>query len=172
MILVHHKACKPLFYAAYSKIKRHFSLVVLNNEDLKMQTYDTAHPAQHHQNTTGYKFIAVFSLAVFLVYAVQNHLITEAFSYALSLLFDNFSVKSSSIIADVVILIFLALALFGLWILFVNFTTFSTITAALLIAAAVYFGTDETDHKKIKLTDNAKKEKFIEPNHKFDGIGG
>lgn len=138
-----------------------------------MQT-DYSAAAQHYpnQSTGGLKFIAAFLLGIFLVYAVQQHLITNAFSACMSLLFDQFSIKSSSIIADIVILIFIALALFGLWVLFINFTTLLIIAAACLLAGLLYLSSDDSKIKPVKFSDDTKSEKFVQPNHKFDGIGG
>jgi 4-hydroxybenzoate polyprenyltransferase len=119
----------------------------------KMQTYDTAaaHPAQNHPTQSSGIFIAVLvALGAFLFYAIQQHLITDAFVYLMSQFFDSFSIKSTSIIADIAILIFFGLALFGLFCLFKFFFVVTVSVVIIVGFAAAFLAHDTPSHHTLK----------------------
>ena len=128
-----------------------------------MTDYTSANPAQNIQNqNSGIGFILLFSLAIFLFFAVQKHLITDFFVYLLSFAFDSFTIKSHSIMADIVILAVLLLALFGLF-CFVKFFFSLFITVAIIgviALAAFYF--DAFDYEP-KLKSNEAIERNYAP---------
>ena len=108
-----------------------------------MTDYTSANPAQNIQNqNSGIGFILLFSLAIFLAYAVNKGMIVEGFIYLLSYFFDNFQVKihNNNIIADIALLVFILLALFGLF-CFVKFffSLFVTVAIIGVIALAVFY---------------------------------
>jgi accessory gene regulator protein AgrB len=143
--------------------------LISNNEENKMQTYDT-HSANHAQNypnqSNGIIFIILFSVAIFFFIAVQKHLITDFFVYLLSFAFDSFTIKSHSITADIIILAVLLLALFGLF-CFVKFffSLFVTVAIIGVIAlAAFYFDAfDYEQPHEAKLKNNEAIERNYAP---------
>ncbi len=107
-------------------------------EDSKMQTQTAQHYPQR-QNTGS---LIAFSLlsGVFLVYAVQSHLVTEAFMVLMSLFFDQFTVKSSSIVPDIALLVFFALATIGALSVIKNHFAVTITGAILAVVAALVWG--------------------------------
>ncbi len=133
----------------------------------KMQT-DYPQSAPHAQNypnqSSGVFFIVLFSIAIFLFFAVQKHLITDFFVYLLSFAFDSFTIKSHSIMADIIILAVLLLALFGLF-CFVKFffSLFVTVAIIGVIAmAAFYFDVFDFGQQH---TEKTKNNEAIERNY-------
>ena len=126
-----------------------------------MQTYDTAQPAQNYpnQNANGLKFIAVFSLALFSAYAVQNHLITDAFSYCMAQLFDNFSLKTNSITADIILLIAFLLMLFGLFCLFKFFLPIAITLLMIGVIAWLFLAPDTDKPHEVRIKSGDKFER-------------
>jgi hypothetical protein len=103
----------------------------------KMQTIPSAPPAQniqHPKQSTGLYFLSLFSLALWLAYAVANGLIIEGVIYALSYFYDDFHVKIhvSNIYPDLFLLSVILLALYGLHTLIKNY--FAVTVAAVIIA--------------------------------------
>jgi hypothetical protein len=87
-----------------SSFTRHFVQPHNIYEVNKMQqSTQSAHPAQNTQ-ANGIIFVVLFSLALLLAYAVNQHLVTDCFVGLLSLFFDSFSVKTSSILTDIAML--------------------------------------------------------------------
>lgn len=161
MILFHIKSLQALFYAACSNPKRHFSLVVSNNEVNKMTT-QTAQTAQSYPKSTGgFKTLFAIIAGVFLFYAVQHHLITDLFVYLLSLVFDTFSIKVTGLIPDIIILIVLALLLLGIWHLLQFYLAATVILLAVAIIAGVMFSDDpaKTDSKGLSLLSHISSDK-------------
>ena len=79
-----------------------------------MQTIQSTHPVQtHSKQGNGLFLVCLLSIGAFLFYAVQSHLITDAFVAIISLFFDKFSVKSTSTSADIALLIFFAVFTVG-----------------------------------------------------------
>lgn len=123
----------------------------------KMQTYDTTganHPAHSYQpnQSNQITFVVVFLLALFLAYAVNQHLITDAFSYCMAQLFQHFSISGGSIYADIFLLIAFLLMLFGLFCLFKFFFVATVSVMIIAVLAAVFFApeTDQPHEVKIK----------------------
>jgi hypothetical protein len=136
MIPVYHYACKPLFHAVYSNQKRHFSLVVSNIKDFKMTTHSATQAQNFPQSNSGFKFILAILAGVFLFYAVQSHLVTDAFIACLSLIFDKFSVKATGVFPDITLLILFALVAMGVHALIKNH--FAVVITGAVLAVAVF----------------------------------
>lgn len=134
-----------------------------STEAKKMQTYDTtqsANPAQHYPiQTSGIRFVILFSLALFLAYAVNNHLVTDAFAFTMSHLFDNFSIKSGSIYADIALLIFFSLAVFGLFCVFKFFLPLALTVLIIAGLAWVFLAPDTDQPHEVKIKSGDKFEK-------------
>jgi fatty acid desaturase len=132
-----------------------------------MTDYTSANPAQNIQNqNSGIGFILLFSLAIFLAYAVNKGMIVEGFIYLLSYFFDNFQVKihNNNIIADIALLVFILLALFGLF-CFVKFFFSLFITVAIIgviALAAFYFDVFDFGQQH---TEKTKNNEAIERNY-------
>lgn len=127
------------FVAANLAKSRHtaalFSLI--NHEDInKMNTIPSANQAQNYQsqNKSGLFFLSLFSLALWLAYAVSQGLITEGVIYALSYFYDDIHIKIhvSNIYPDIALLSVFLLALYGLHTLIKNY--FAVTVAAVIIA--------------------------------------
>lgn len=105
-----------------------------------MQT-DYIHSATPAQNTqpksTGLLFLSLFSLALWLAYAVKQGLIIEGVIYALSYFYDDVHIKIhvSNIYPDLFLLSVILLALYGLHTLIKNY--FAVTVAAVIIAIMV-----------------------------------
>lgn len=103
----------------------------------KMHTTHSATPAQNlSKQGNGLVLVGLLSLGAFLLYAVENHLITDTFMAFMSLFFDTFSVKSNSIFPDLALLILFSLAVFGLYSLIKSF--FAVTLAIVIIAVVVW----------------------------------
>ena len=136
-----------------------------------MQT-DYTQSANHAQNypnqSSGVFFIVLFCIALSLAYAVYHGLIVEGFIYSLSYFFDDFQVKihNNNIIADIALLVFILLALFGLF-CFVKFFFSLFITVAIIgviALAAFYFDAFDYDHPhEAKLKNNEAIERNYAP---------
>jgi hypothetical protein len=116
-----------------------FCLASCHYEELnKMQTTThSAHPAQNiptQNKSSGLLFLSLFSLALWLAYAVKQGLIIESVIYALSYFYDDFHVKIhvSNIYPDLFLLSVILLALYGLHTLIKNY--FAVTVAAVIIA--------------------------------------
>jgi len=122
----------------------------------KMQIYpnQSANPAQNYPQTNGggLLLVCLLSIGAFLFYAVQSHLITEGFVYLMSNFFDSFSLKNSSIFADLALLVLFGLALFGLFCLFKFFFAVTVSVVIIAVLAAVFLSpeTDQPHEVKIK----------------------
>lgn len=144
-----------------------FSLIAYEENIMQTDYTQSANPAQNHPNqSNGIIFIILFSLALFLAYAVNNHLVTDAFSYCMAQLFDSFSIKNTSIIADIVILIAVLLMLFGLFCVFKFFLPIA-ITVLIIAVMAWIFLAPESDKPTLKDT-------LIHDGHakESDNVGG
>lgn len=129
-----------------------------------MQTYDTtgANQAQYSSQSNGIIFIILFSLALFLSYAVNNHLVTDAFAFTMSQLFDNFSIKSGSVYADIALLIAFLLMLFGLFCVFKFFLPIAIAVLIIAVMAWVFLAPDSAHPHTGK----------IKSGDKFEMVGG
>jgi hypothetical protein len=122
-----------------------------------MQISQSASPAQTYQNQkSGVTFVILFSLALFLAYAVNNHLVTDAFSYCMALLFDNFSIKNGSIYSDIALLIFFLLALFGLFCVFKFFLPVAITVLIIAVVAWIFLAPDTVTSHDVKIKSNEK----------------
>jgi hypothetical protein len=91
-------------------------------------------------NSHRLKLILAMLAGVFLLYAVQNHLVTDAFIAALSLIFDKFNAKATGIFPDIALLVLAALTATGVHTLLKNHF-YSVLTGILLaIFAAIAWG--------------------------------
>lgn len=123
-----------LKHAQNQHLQAFFSLTSFQHEVNKMQqSPQSAHPAQNTQ-ANGIVFAILFSLALLLAYAVNHHLVTDCFVGLMSLFFDSFSVKTSSILTDIVLLIAFTLMIFGL---FCAFRFFLPIALTFLVIAVI-----------------------------------
>lgn len=126
-----------------------------------MNTTPSATHAQNFiQNTNSLKFIAVFLLGIFLLYAIQHHWITEGFIYLMSLVFEQFSIRVASIASDITVLIVAILVLFGLWFLATRFTML-LIAGLICLALSVYFMNNENNLSPLKFKDDSKQERVL-----------
>ena len=107
-------------------------LNLILTEDKKMQ--------KSPPNSTELKFIAVFSLAIFLAYSVSTHLVTDAFIAFMSLFFDHFSVKSCGVVPDIALLILFSLVMIGALSVIKNHLTVLISGAALAGCAVLVWG--------------------------------
>lgn len=151
-MLAHLYAQNPHLQAFYRLTSKPFEVI-------KMQTYDTsgANQAPHSPNqSNSIVFIILFSLAVFLAYAVNNHLITDAFAFTMSHLFDNFSIKSGSIYADIALLIFFCLAVFGLFCVFKFFLPIALTILVIAVIAWMIFTPDSSKQHEVKMKSGEK----------------
>lgn len=132
-----------------------FEMPQITYEVKKIQTdyIPSANPAQNTQpKNSGLFFLSLFSLALWLAYAVNQGLIIEGIIYALSYFYDDFHVKIhvSNIYPDVALLAFILLALYGLHTLIRNY--FSVTVAAVIIAiiAGVFLTPDTGKRHAVK----------------------
>lgn len=134
------------------------------NEAIKMQISQSATPAQTYQNQkSGVAFVILFSLALFLSWAVQSHLVTDAFSYCMALLFENFSIKNGSLIADIVILIAFLLMLFGLFCVFKFFLPIAITVLIIGVLAAVFLAPESDHPHEVKIKGSEPTERNYSP---------
>lgn len=76
------------------------------------QTYTPQTPTN---NKTTFSFVLLLLVCGFLVYAVQNHLITQGFIELATNFFDNFNIHTTGIQGELFLLTLLVLAWFGLF---------------------------------------------------------
>jgi hypothetical protein len=128
----------------------------------KMQTYpnQSANHAQNYPNqSSGIFFIVLFSLALFLAYAVSHHLVTDAFSYCMAQLFDSFSLKNSTIFADIALLVFFLLALFGLFCVFKFFLPIAITVLIIGVIAWIFLAPESDQPHEVKIKSGEKFER-------------
>ena len=194
MIPVYHKACKPLFHAVYSNQKRHFSLVVSNNEVHKMQNAQAHNdnsyrlsqsdyhaqspknnpPAKHAQSITaqlGFIFFAVFMLALmglFIMTCIENKLFSQCYASFMALIFDHITIKTHSYTAEILSFLVFGLTLWGLYCL-IRFFTFYAALTAIIVAVAIWYYSGIENKPVESLKDRLVKEHRAKP---FEAIGG
>lgn len=141
------------------------------NEVLKMQSpdYTGSHSEHYYQpnQSNQITFVVLFLLALFFAYAVNQHLITDAFSYCMAQLFQHFSISGGSIYADIFLLIAFLLMLFGLFCLFKFFFIVTVSVVIIAILAAVFLAPDNSKPlslKDVMIKDGRAKES--------DNVGG
>jgi hypothetical protein len=143
-----------------SSFTKHFVQPQILNEAKKMQISQSANPAQTYQNQkSGVTFVILFSLALFLAYAVNNHLVTDAFSYCMALLFENFSIKNGSIYSDIALLIFFLLALFGLYCVFKFFLPIAITVLIIGVIAWLFLAPESDKPHEVKIKSGEKFER-------------
>lgn len=141
---------------------------------LPQQTHalnDAQHPNQSNGN--GYLFVFVISAICifFLKYCIENHVPTTGFINFLSLFFDSLRIEAKgSYLPEIVILILLSLAAFGLYVLITRLFL-TALTFAALTACVIYFYSDiKPEHikpltlKDVMIQDGRAKES--------DNVGG
>lgn len=126
-----------------------------------MQTYNqsvspsAANPSPNiPKQSTGLYFLSLFSLALWLAYAVMKGLIIEGVIYALSYFYDDVHIKVhvSNIYPDLFLLGVILLALYGLYTLIKNYFAVTVAAVIIAIVAGVVLMPDtakrhETKHK-------------------------
>jgi hypothetical protein len=148
---------------AKSRLAACFCLASSHYEDINiMQTYNTtgANPAQNFQNQrSGITFVILFSLALFLAYAVSHHMITDVFSYLMAQLFDGFSIKNSSLTADIFLLVAFLLMLFGLFCVFKFFLPIAITVLIIGVIAWIFLAPESDQPHEVKIKSGEKFER-------------
>lgn len=152
MILAHLYATK---HAQNQHLQAFYSLTSKPLRYKKMQTYDTQ-SANHAQNTqpksSGLFFLSLFSLALWLAYAVNQGLIIEGVIYAISYFYDDLHVKIhvSNIYPDLFLLSVILLALYGLHTLIRNYFAVTVAAVIIAIIAGVFLTPDTGKRHAVK----------------------
>jgi len=96
-----------------------------------------------------FKYTLVFLVALFLMWMVQDHLVVKAFAWVMDLIFDSFSLKTSSVIPDVALLVMFIIFGYGLFNLFFV-KEFLMIFSLSVFLGVVYFGLYFYSHSETK----------------------
>jgi len=140
-------------HAQIQHLQAFFSLTSKSFEVLKMQTTPSANPAHPYQSQkSGLLFLSLFSLALWLAYAVANGFIIEGVIYALSYFYDDVHIKLhiSNIYPDLFLLSVILLALYGLHTLIKNYFVVTIAAIIIAIMAGVFLAPDTATRHEAK----------------------
>lgn len=137
---------------------------------MKMQTTH-AHPAQSDTLKSNFFVMLLFTSCIFfLKWCIENHMITHGFVNFLGLFFDSLIIKAvGSYFSEIVLLVLLSLAAFGLYCLIRYFWVIAVVWAVLLAIAAFYFSDQHPFNKPLTLKQALTQEKRADS---FENIRG